>query len=112
TFFFLAFMERSSPNDTRFPIKTEASRMSDLGSPAMQGAIVEVSSVEDAMGYPCGNEAKQRCCDCDAHVCESHGECCDSCDEVFCSTCLAFHQMAYHRKKPSTQSDRAVISCL
>jgi len=78
----------------------------------MQGAIVEVSNVEDAMGYPCGNEAKQRCCDCDAHVCESHGECCDSCDEVFCSTCLAFHQMAYHRKKPSTQSDRAVISCL
>ena len=37
----------------------------------MQCAIVEVSSVEDATGYPCGNDAAQRCCDCDAHVCEA-----------------------------------------
>ena len=27
----------------------------------------------------------------------------DSCDEVFCSTCLAFHQTAYHQKKPATE---------
>lgn len=32
TGFFLAYMERSSPNDTRFPIPTEASRMGDLRS--------------------------------------------------------------------------------
>ena len=72
----------------------------------MQCAIVEVSSVEDATGYPCGNEASKRCCDCDAHLCEAHGESCVSCDEVFCSTCLAFHKIAYHQKKPAAEYRR------
>ena len=72
----------------------------------MQCAIVEVSNVEDATGYPCGKDASERCCDCDAHVCEAHAESCDSCNEVFCSTCLAFHQKAYHQKKPATEYRR------
>ena len=69
----------------------------------MQCEIVEVTSVEDATGYPCGNDASQRCCDCDAHICDAHAEICESCGEVFCSTCLAYHASAYHLKKPATE---------
>jgi len=72
----------------------------------MECEIVEISSVADAVGYPCGMDASQRCCDCDAHICDAHAESCDSCDEVFCSTCLAFHQRAYHRKRPASEYRR------
>jgi hypothetical protein len=72
----------------------------------MQCAIAEVSSVGDASGYPCGKDASERCCDCDSYVCEAHAESCDSCNEVFCSTCLAFHQTAYHQKKPAAEYRR------
>jgi hypothetical protein len=69
----------------------------------MNCEIIEVASVEDATGYPCGNDASERCNDCGAHVCDAHGESCDSCTEVLCSTCLAFHNRAYHVKKPAAE---------
>ena len=65
----------------------------------MQCEIVEVSSVADAVGYPCGNDASQRCCDCDSHVCDAHAESCESGGEVFCATSLSFHKVTYHKKK-------------
>jgi len=85
----------------RKPVKWATS-----GVERMQCGIVEVSSVEDATGYQCRNDAIARCCDCDAHVCEAHAESCGSCNEVFCSTCLAFHQTAYHQKKPAAEYRR------
>lgn len=69
----------------------------------MQCEIVEVASVEDATGYPSGSDASGRCRDCGAHLCDDHGESCERCNELFCSTCLAFHQMAYHQKKPAAE---------
>ena len=67
----------------------------------MQCEIIEVANVEDATGYRCGDDASARCCDCDAHLCDSHAESCGACLEVFCSTCLAYHTSVYHHKKPS-----------
>lgn len=72
----------------------------------MQCEIVEVVSVEDAAGYPCGNDASERCCDCGSYLCDSHANHCESCDEVFCATCLAFHNVAYHQKKPAADYRR------
>jgi hypothetical protein len=72
----------------------------------MQCEIIEVASVEDATGYPCGTDATQRCCDCDAHICDDHAESCDACNDVFCSTCLAFHLRTYHQKKPASEYRR------
>jgi hypothetical protein len=72
----------------------------------MQCGIVEVASSEDVTGYPCGNDASAQCCDCDSHICESHAESCESCDEVFCSTCFAFHNRSYHQKKPAAEYRR------
>jgi len=70
---------------------------------SMRCEIVEVASSEDVIGYPCGNGASARCCDCDSHIYDSHAESCESCGEVFCSTCLALHQRAYHQKKPAAE---------
>jgi len=72
----------------------------------MQCEIIEVANVEDATGYPCGRDATQRCCDCDAQVCDAHAQSCDACNDVFCSTCLAFHLRAYHQKKPAAEYHR------
>ena len=72
----------------------------------MQCRIVEVASVEDAIGYPCGDDASVRCCDCDAHICDVHAASCASREEVFCSTCLSFHQRAYHQKKAAAEYRR------
>lgn len=64
--------------------------------------IIEVAHAEDAIGYPCGGEASGRCCDCGAHVCDAHADACEFCNEMFCSTCLAFHSREYHRKKAAS----------
>ena len=72
----------------------------------MQCAIVEVANVEDATGYPCGNDASAQCCDCDAHICEAHAQNCECCGEVFCSTCFAYHTSAYHQKQPAAEHRR------
>ena len=72
----------------------------------MQCEIVELASVEDVTGYPCGGEAVARCCDCDSHICEAHAESCEPCGEVFCSTCLAYHKNIYHQKKPGSDYRR------
>jgi hypothetical protein len=72
----------------------------------MQCEIVEVANAEDGSGYPCSNDASARCCDCGSRVCDAHVESCGSCDEAFCSTCFAFHDMSYHQKKPAAEYRR------
>lgn len=71
----------------------------------MQCGIIEVSNVEDATGYPCGNDASERCVDCGAHLCEAHRETCAACGAVFCATCLAFHSREQHQKKSAGVSE-------
>ena len=69
--------------------------------------ITEVAHVEDAVGYPCSNEALARCSDCGAHLCDAHVESCNLCSETFCATCLAFHNRANHQKKDALWAEIA-----
>lgn len=69
----------------------------------MHCEIIEVVSVDDVTGYPCGEDASGRCCDCGAHLCDAHATYCETCKETFCSTCRAFHDRAYHQKKPAAE---------
>lgn len=64
----------------------------------MQCDTIEVVSVEESIGYPCGNYASAKCCDCDAY-----GENCKSCSQGFSSTCLAYQTSVYHQNKPAGQ---------
>ena len=66
----------------------------------MQCEIIE-AHVEDAVGYPCSNDASSQCCDCGAHLCDVHGTHCNVCDGLICDTCLAFHIRAAHQRKES-----------
>jgi hypothetical protein len=54
--------------------------------------VVEVQSLEDALGATCGRPAKARCSDCGVSVCSAHTEPCATCRETFCSSCLSFHE--------------------
>ena len=53
--------------------------------------IVEVRSLEDALGIPCARYAVSTCTDCGTNLCLSHAETCDICRKVFCGACLGFH---------------------
>jgi hypothetical protein len=66
----------------------------------MNCEIIE-AHVEDTTGYPCGNEASGRCCDCGTHLCEAHAESCNLCNDLYCETCYSFHAREYHQKKPA-----------
>jgi len=72
----------------------------------MQCGIIEVGSIEDAVGCPCGNDVVARCLDCGTHLCDAHAEHCDLCNQVFCSMCLAFHRREQHQKKPATVQEQ------
>lgn len=61
--------------------------------------ISEIANVGDMVGYACGKTALTICVDCGTHLCDAHAESCEVCDEVFCSTCLAFHTRANHREQ-------------
>ena len=54
--------------------------------------VVEVQSLEDALGATCGRSAKVQCSDCGAGLCPAHIERCALCEETFCPSCLTFHQ--------------------
>jgi len=62
--------------------------------------VVEVQSLEDALGATCGCRAKSVCSDCGVSVCDTHAEACDLCREIFCPSCLSFHE-AQHPKAAS-----------
>ena len=67
--------------------------------------VVEVRSLEDALGATCGRSAKARCSDCGAGLCPAHTERCSLCEATFCPSCLSFHENEH--PKPS-QRDRGV----
>jgi len=54
--------------------------------------VVEVRSLEDAMGATCARSAKSQCSDCGTALCDQHIERCEVCGETFCPSCLSFHQ--------------------
>jgi len=59
--------------------------------------IIEVRNLADAVGTLCTGEASQRCSDCGTELCESHAGTCGLCHEVFCPSCLTFHQEQYSK---------------
>lgn len=83
-----------------------AGKWEAIGHPCVAQNPGGGANVEDTTGYPCRNDASARCSDCDSHMCDSHAEICESCGEVFCSTCLAYHTSAYHQKKPAAEYRR------
>jgi hypothetical protein len=70
----------------------------------MSCEIVEASYVGNASGYPHGKEDVSECFDCGTHVCNEHADTCDRCNELFCLTCLGFHERSY-AKKPVRSDD-------
>ena len=62
--------------------------------------IIEVRNLADAIGLACPRTANERCSSCGAEMCESHAETCSMCGDVFCPSCLSFHQ-AEHSKAAS-----------
>ena len=63
--------------------------------------IVEVADLEEPVAYTCNSDAVAICFDCCTHLCDAHAGHCDLCNEVFCATCLAFHNREQHLKKPA-----------
>ena len=60
---------------------------------------VEVRSLEDALGATCARYATEVCSDCGTALCSEHKECCELCNETFCSGCLSLHKaQAGHAK--------------
>ena len=54
--------------------------------------VVEVRSLEDALGATCGRVGAARCSDCDVVLCLAHVSRCALCSETFCPSCLSFHK--------------------
>jgi hypothetical protein len=54
--------------------------------------VVEVRSLEDALGATCGGPATAPCSDCGTALCAGHAERCELCNKTFCPSCLSFHQ--------------------
>ena len=54
--------------------------------------VVEVRSLEDALGATCGRSAESQCSDCGTSLCPAHAERCQFCGETFCPSCLSFHE--------------------
>jgi hypothetical protein len=64
-----------------------------IGKPIMgYCGVVEVRSLEDALGATCARSATAECSDCGVLLCSAHAEQCASCDETFCPPCHSFHQ--------------------
>jgi hypothetical protein len=68
--------------------------------------IIEVSHVQDALGYPCGTDTVGECSDCGTRICDEHAEKCGHCGELFCISCLGFHERALAAKKPASAGDK------
>lgn len=54
--------------------------------------VVEVRNLADADGIPCPKSASTQCSDCGIELCEQHTETCEMCRDVFCPSCMYFHQ--------------------
>jgi hypothetical protein len=68
--------------------------------------VVEVRSLEDALGATCGRSAEGKCSDCGTSLCSAHTERCQLCSEAFCQSCLSFHQSDH--PKPAERDQRGL----
>ncbi len=68
--------------------------------------VVEVTNVADAIGDHCVRIGSGQCSDCGTPICEVHTETCEMCDEVFCPSCLSFHQAQVGHSKPAAAEHR------
>lgn len=73
----------------------------------MHCGILEVAGIDDTVGYSCNRTALATCLDCGTHLCDAHADNCEVCAEVFCATCLAFHNRANHQKKDALWAEIA-----
>jgi hypothetical protein len=77
-------------------------RHSMFGNPCLKELrlrceIVEVRNLADADGIPCSRAAGKKCSDCGSELCDSHAENCEMCHDLFCPSCMSFHE-AEHTK--------------
>jgi hypothetical protein len=73
--------------------------------------VVEVRSLEDALGTACGRSAQTLCYDCGTSLCSTHAERCELCRENFCPGCLSFHRSEHPRPAkadPRTEQTRKI----
>lgn len=68
----------------------------------MNCEIIEVSHVQDARVYPCGWDAIGECSDCGTRICGEHAQNCGHCKQLFCLSCLSFHERTIRTKKPGS----------
>jgi predicted sulfurtransferase len=66
--------------------------------------VVQVCGVHDGDGLACGRSASTLCYDCGTLLCPDHTERCDLCAEMFCPSCLSFHQSEH--PKPAERDQR------
>ena len=52
--------------------------------------VIEVRSLEDALGATCARSATAQCSDCGTVLCDAHAEGCELCSETFCPGCVSF----------------------
>ena len=67
--------------------------------------VVEVRGTQDQVGTACGRSAETLCYDCGTSLCSEHTRRCRWCAEIFCQSCLSFHQSEH--PKPA-QQDRLI----
>ena len=65
--------------------------------------VVEVRSLEDALGATCARSAAAQCSDCGTALCDAHAERCELCSETFCPGCVSFHRTEHPRPAQSDQ---------
>ena len=66
--------------------------------------VVEVRSLEDALGATCARSATAKCSDCGMALCAAHAERCEFCSEnLFCPGCLSFHRIEHSKPAQSDQ---------
>ena len=66
----------------------------------MNCEIIEVLHVQNARVYSCGRDTIGECSDCGTRICDEHAQNCGHCKQLFCLTCLSFHERAIGTKKP------------
>ncbi len=69
--------------------------------------VVEVRSLEDALGPTCTLQAKDQCSDYGVSVCASHTERCELCRQTFCPSCLSFLQAEHAKRVRPDRHDKA-----
>jgi hypothetical protein len=68
--------------------------------------LMGVRNATSDAGPACMRAAVTQCWDCDIALCESHKRTCLMCGEVFCSSCLSFHQAEHAKPAAAVRHNR------